>query len=540
MKPEISTHLGGERPQKAEEMDMSTTDSGPLQQLQAALAGLTRVDPRDVSDESVRSALPALLTAFHQLAAVVSGVVGAFDARDLSQLDACRTAKTWLESFGRMTPTAASAWVKRARLLGELPALRSAALAGTVTVDHLRRVFDLVGRVGLAAVVPFDELLATLAAAVVPADLQKACDYIAAHVDPDGPDPDPHGAFERRGLKLARVGGMIVVRGQLDPEAGAALLTALDAAMAPPRRDDARTPDQRRADALMTIIGQVLGAGGLPTVHGIRPHLGILITPETLLSHAPSDREGMADDGEAVRDRIRHLIGRDDDAADRPPDRGPQADQSPTFGRDDDGPPTAKHWLDDEPPDVGHRITDPPPEVRPRSGSAAAEAWRGLFESGVPGLPEPARLDWFGDIPAAIAQRIACDCDIWRCVLDSNTGLPLEVGRTHRIVPHWIRKALHARDQGCRFPGCTAPVAWTDAHHRIAWYEGGETNIENLLSLCRWHHVLVHEGRWTLAWDHTTGAVYAFRPDGTPYELGPSLPHISPTRRRGDQPPRAA
>ena len=161
-----------------------------------------------------------------------------------------------------MTPNAASSWVKRARLLGELPALRSAALAGTVTIDHLRRVFDLVGRVGLVAVVPFDELLATLAATVVPADLQKACDYIAAHVDPDGPHPDPDGAFDRRGLKLARVGGMIVLRGQLDPEAGAAMLTALDAAMAPPRGDDLRNPDQRRADALMTIIGQVLGPGG--------------------------------------------------------------------------------------------------------------------------------------------------------------------------------------------------------------------------------------------------------------------------------------
>ena len=125
---------------------MRTTDSAPLQQLQDALLALTQVDPRDQSDESVRSALPALLTAFHQLAAVVSGVVGAFDARDLAQLDACRTAKTWLESFGRMTPNAASAWVKRARLLGELPALRAAALAGTVSADHLRRVFDLIGR----------------------------------------------------------------------------------------------------------------------------------------------------------------------------------------------------------------------------------------------------------------------------------------------------------------------------------------------------------------------------------------------------------
>jgi hypothetical protein len=515
---------------------MRTADTTALQQLQDALSELTQVDHRDQSDESVRSALPALLTAFHQLAAVVSGVVGAFDARDLSQLDACRTAKTWLESFGRMTPNAASAWVKRARLLGELPALRSAALAGTVTIDHLRRVFDLVGRVGLVAVVPFDELLATLAATVVPADLQKACDYIAAHLDPDGPHPDPHGAFERRGLKLARVGGMIVLRGQLDPEAGAAVLTALDAAMTPPRGDDPRSTDQRRADALMTIIGQVLGAGGLPTVHGVRPHLGILITPETLLSHAASDQTT----GETVLDRIRHEFGPAENTVERSADRGPQADQSPPPDRNDDGPPTAAHDPDDEPPGVGHRMTDLPPKARPQPGSAAANAWRALFDAGVPGLPEPARLDWFGDIPAAIAQRIACDCDVWRCVLDTNTGLPLEVGRTHRIVPHWIRKALHARDQGCRFPGCTAPVAWTDAHHRIAWYDGGETNIDNLLSLCRWHHVLVHEGLWTLAWDHTTGAVYAFRPDGTPYELGPSLPHISPTRRRGDPPPRAA
>src|SRR5262252_5348152 len=105
---------------------------------------LADTDVVGLADEDVRAALPALLTAFHQLAAVVCGVVGAFDARDLSQLDACRTAKTWLESFGRMTPNAASAWVKRDRLLGELPALRSAALAGSVTIDHLR-VFDLIG-----------------------------------------------------------------------------------------------------------------------------------------------------------------------------------------------------------------------------------------------------------------------------------------------------------------------------------------------------------------------------------------------------------
>src|SRR5262245_14791199 len=484
---------------------MCTTDAGPLQQLQTAMAGLTQVDPSAQSDQSVRTALPALLTAFQQLSAVVCGVLAVFDGRDLAELDACATARTWLVSFARMTPNAASAWLKRARLLGDLPALRSAALSGGVTPEHLRWVLDLVQRVGPTAVVPFDEILATLAATLAPADLKVACERIAAHLDPDGPNPDPNGAFERRELRLARVGAMMVLRGQLDPEAGAALLTALDAAMTPPRGDDLRSTGQRRADALSTIVNQVLGAGQLPTVHGVRPHVGILITPDTLLNHDSSEQPTLSV-------RIRHLLDSDDDEPDLS--------------------------ADNEPPPIEHRPYDPPPDVRPRPGSAA-EAWQALAAAGVPGLPEPARLDWFGDIPATIAQRVACDCDVWRAVLDPTTGMPLEVGRTHRLVPHWMRKALHARDQGCRFPGCTAPVAWTDAHHWKAWYDGGQTNIDNLLSLCRFHHVIVHEGHWSLAWDHTTGAVYAYRPDGTPYELGPSLPHISPTRRPGD-PPRAA
>jgi hypothetical protein len=439
--------------------------------------------------------LPVLLTAFHQLAAVVSGVLGAFDARDLAENDACRTAKTWLVSFGRMTPSAASAWVKRARLLGDLPALRAGALAGTVSADHLRKVLDLVDRVGLSVVVAFDEILANLAASVSPGQLQRACERIAAYIDPDGPHPDPHGAFERRGLTVSRVGNMMTVRGQLDPEAGAAFLTALDAAMAPPRGDDLRTPAQRRADALADIVAQVLGAGRLPTVHGVRPHVGILITPDALLPPDPAN---------STSDPARH-----------------SSDPS---------------GLTPGPSSAAPDRSGPLSGAEPHGPRSARQAWDALTAAGVPGLPEAARLGWFGDIDATIAQRVACDCDVWRCVLDPATGLPLEVGRTHRIVPHWIRRALHARDQGCRFPGCTAPVAWTDAHHWKAWYEGGETNVENLLSLCRFHHVIVHEGRWTLTWDPSTGAVYAFRPDGTPYELGPSLPHVSPTRRRGDPP----
>src|SRR5262245_2230273 len=282
---------------------MCTTDTGPLQQLQTALAGLTQVDPSAQSDQSVRTALPALLTAFQQLSAVVCGVLAVFDGRDLAELDACATARTWLVSFARMTPNAASAWLKRARLLGDLPALRSAALSGGVTPEHLRWVLDLVQRVGPTAVVTVDEILATLATTLAPADLKVVCERIAAHLDPDGPDPDPNGAFQRRELRLARVGAMMVLRGQLDPEAGAALLTALDAAMTPPRGDDLRSTGQRRADALSTIVNQVFGAGQVPRAQPLSPPTGLLVTPHTLLNHDPSERSTAGHDDEVLRAR---------------------------------------------------------------------------------------------------------------------------------------------------------------------------------------------------------------------------------------------
>lgn len=59
-------------------------------------------------------------------------------------------------------------------------------------------------------------------------------------------------------------------------------------------------------------------------------------------------------------------------------------------------------------------------------------------------LPEAPLTD--PDTPAPV--RFACDADIWRVILDPGTGQPLDVGRRHRLVPPWIRRALHARDRG--------------------------------------------------------------------------------------------
>jgi hypothetical protein len=60
--------------------------SGESSSLESVLTDLAELAAGKVvswSDEQVRTALPALLSAVNQLNAVVAGVVGTFDVRDL-------------------------------------------------------------------------------------------------------------------------------------------------------------------------------------------------------------------------------------------------------------------------------------------------------------------------------------------------------------------------------------------------------------------------------------------------------------------------
>src|ERR1700755_834632 len=245
--------------------------SASVEALVSCLDGLAASDPTGLCDEQCRSDLVGLLRAYNQLSAIVAGVVGSFDARGLSEVDAVRTTRTWLVAFGRMSQGAASGWLARARLLRELPQLAAAGRAGRVSAEHVGKVADLVSKGGVAAVREVDPILTEWAGVSRPQEVAAACERIRAHVDPDGAAPDPHGAFERRQFTLARCGSMVSVRGQVEPEGAAAVMTAIVAMMEPPAGDDLRTPAQRRADAVVELARLGLTAGTLPTVGGIRP-----------------------------------------------------------------------------------------------------------------------------------------------------------------------------------------------------------------------------------------------------------------------------
>ena len=92
---------------------------------------------------------------------------------------------------------------------------------------------------------------------------------------------------------------------------------------------------------------------------------------------------------------------------------------------------------------------------------------------------------------AETSRRLTCDASVVQ-VEEDRSGSVLNVGRKRRTVPSSIRRALQVRDGTCRYPGCVC--SFTEAHHVRHWAEGGETRLGNLLLLCRRHHRAVHEG----------------------------------------------
>ncbi|MCD7051842.1 HNH endonuclease [Rhodococcus sp. BH2-1] len=105
-----------------------------------------------------------------------------------------------------------------------------------------------------------------------------------------------------------------------------------------------------------------------------------------------------------------------------------------------------------------------------------------------------ARLPHTGPLSIATARRIACDCHLTPIVMDD--GVPLNLGRTSRTVSKKQRRALIARDHGCAFPGCGTPPAHCEGHHVKHWADGGPTDLDNLVLLCRYHHQLLHHSHW--------------------------------------------
>ncbi len=239
--------------------------------------------------------------------------------------------------------------------------------------------------------------------------------------------------------------GMYMIRGRVDPEVGAMLMRAVEAAgdalfragedWAPEGgRRGPRTRNissrQRRADALGLLAERALAAG----FGGAAPEQA---------ERAEQAAEDEGEEGEAM-----------------------QAGE----GGDGEGTPSALSGTRAERYQVVIHVDE--------------QTLRGENEEGCSHLEDGMRVS------AETVRRFACDGSTITAVRDGN-GVVLDVGRKTRTIPPALRRALEIRDGGCRFPGCG--LRFTDAHHIIHWARGGETKLSNLVLLCRSHHRAIHE-----------------------------------------------
>ena len=141
-----------------------------------------------------------------------------------------------------------------------------------------------------------------------------------------------------------------------------------------------------------------------------------------------------------------------------------------------------------------------------------------------PDQPGQSVLEDGAHVSAETARRLACDAS--RVVMRHDAdGELLEVGARTRTIPPSLRRALHNRDRGCRFPGCGLPFG--QGHHIRHWAHGGPTTLSNLTMLCRRHHRAVHEEGYAVD-RRPDGSLNFVRPDGRPLPDVPA-PSAVPT-----------
>jgi hypothetical protein len=119
-------------------------------------------------------------------------------------------------------------------------------------------------------------------------------------------------------------------------------------------------------------------------------------------------------------------------------------------------------------------------------------------------------------------RRLLCDAGVVPMVEDA-AGKTIDVGRKTRTIPAALRRALDARDQTCRFPGCSHR-RFLDAHHVEHWIDGGATNLVNTHLCCRSHHRLLHEGGFRV--EMRDGEPVFFDPGGCEIVSVPARPPV--------------
>jgi hypothetical protein len=252
--------------------------------LRSALDELGAEDLRFASDEAIEDDVIEIERASRALEAERLRRIAELDARGSFARDGYLSMSAWLVHRLRIAWSTAGQHVRMARGLRRMPRTREALSAGDVSAAATSMLVS-ARETNPAEFVKVEETLLDAATTLGPRELRSAIAYWREVVDRRAALEDSQRRRELRRLHVSpALDGMVRVDGDLDPETGQVVITALRAVMTASRGDgsDGRTAPQRRADALGEICFQWMDGSNRATIAGERPHVTVTVDLETL------------------------------------------------------------------------------------------------------------------------------------------------------------------------------------------------------------------------------------------------------------------
>ena len=431
----------------------------------AALAQLAGLDPAMLDTAALMGQITDLATFISQAQGHLARLAGALDACGGAADAGHTSASAFLRTRCGLSPGHAAAVTTTARGLRGLDATREALAAGVISFDQAQIITrTTAGLDDTDAATLAERVLLDHAPGLDTARFRQFAAEVAYRADPGAADEREERRWNKRHLSF---GLTLDGTGMLSGSCGDAVSleivrTAAEAFGPPGGQADARTAAQRRMDGLVAACKAALDGGQAPERHGAAPHITILVKDETLAQAALQDAARAA----AAQDAARTAA----------------AAWSHTAGR-----------------------------APSQAGGAAPGQAAGTLAGQAAGAP-PGQTSHGTALTARQVLALCCGAQVgairWR------DGLPLGVGRTMRTEPPGLRRALEARDRGCRWPGCGALAAWATAHHIRPWSQGGATSLDDLALFCHvHHHHFIHLLGWTITGDPNS-TLYFTNPGG--------------------------
>jgi hypothetical protein len=239
----------------------------------------------DLPDARIEEDFCELHAAVEQLELERLRRLAEIDGRRVFERDGYLSCASWLVGRLKVAWGAARDQVRMARGLKQMPQTRASLEAAELSLSAAR-VLVMAQHGEPEAFVEAEPLLVEAARIHSVTDLNRAVAFWTQRVQSErsgGADP----RYGRRRLHASvTLGGMVRLDGDLDPETGETVLSALgavlDAEAHSRSEEDRRSPAQRRADALGEICRQWLDRADRPTVAGERPHLTLTVGVQEL------------------------------------------------------------------------------------------------------------------------------------------------------------------------------------------------------------------------------------------------------------------